>query len=69
MDQCTIVKKELGGESLQRRAAGRHRNGVGGQRNQWLGRVWRRSEDDVNRVVLERKAAGKDLEDDREKGG
>ena len=30
-----------------------------GQRIQWLGHMWRRSEDDINRVILEWKPTGK----------
>ena len=34
-------------------------NFMKGQRIQWLGHMWRRSEDDINRVILEWKPTGK----------
>jgi len=32
---------------------------IEGQRIQWLGHIWRHSEDDISRVVLEWKPTGK----------
>jgi len=39
------------------------------ERIQWLGHMWRRSEHDINKVILEWKPTGKDLDDDQGKDG
>jgi len=54
-----IVKAEIAAFTLNKfLAAGRNGNGISsklyeGTRIQWLGHLWRRSEDDINRVILE----------------
>lgn len=41
---------------------------IRGQRIQWLGHIWRRNEDDINRIVLKWKPMLKNLEGDQEEG-